>query len=96
MYIYAVSHPSASKSRPEIRFVCPLAILARTRAGRTGVAAAWEHAHLFFFVTFHPGDNIGANGTSQKWTPLGMLPEPGSMPRKLTEYLPSARPFRVL
>jgi hypothetical protein len=28
----------------------------------------------------HPGDNIRANGTSQKWTSLRMLPESGSIP----------------
>ena len=27
----------------------------------------------------HPEDNIRANGTFQKWTPLGMLPESGSI-----------------
>ena len=49
---------------------------------RARVAAARDHAHLF--VTFDPGDNIRANGTSQRWTPLRMLPESGSIPRKLT------------
>jgi len=32
----------------------------------------------------HPGDNIKANGTSHKWTSLGMLPESGSIPCKST------------
>jgi len=39
----------------------------------------------------HPAYNIRANGTSQKWTPFEMLPESGSIPRKLAEYLPSTR-----
>ena len=39
----------------------------------------------------HPGDSIRANGTTQKWTPLGMLPASGSIPRKLTQHLPSTR-----
>ena len=30
--------------------------------------------------TPHHGDNIGANCTFQKWTPLRMLPESGSIP----------------
>ena len=36
-------------------------------------------------------DNIGANGISLKWTTLRMLPESGSISRKLSEYLPSTR-----
>ena len=28
----------------------------------------------------HPGDNIGADCSFQKWTPLRMLPESGSIP----------------
>ena len=38
-----------------------------------------------------PGDNIRENGPPRKWTPLKMLPESGSIPRKLTKYLPSTR-----
>jgi len=44
-----------------------------------------------FTKSHHPGDNVRANGTSQKWTPPRMLPGPGSIPRELTKYLPSTR-----
>ena len=42
-------------------------------------------------LLYLPGDNIRANGISQKWTPLRMLPAPGSIARKLTKQLPSTR-----
>ena len=31
----------------------------------------------------HPGDNIRANGTSQKWNPLRMPPESGHIPGRV-------------
>ena len=40
-------------------------------------------------MEFHPGDNMRANGTSQKWTLLKMLPESGRTPRKLTKKMPA-------
>ena len=39
----------------------------------------------------HPGDNMRLNSSSQKWKPLRMLSESGSIPRKLSKYLPSTR-----
>ena len=35
---------------------------------------------VFKKSTVRPGDNTGANGTFQKWTPLTILPELGSIP----------------
>jgi len=46
---------------------------------------------LHRLIASHPGDNIRANGASQKWTPLRMLPDSGSIPWNLTKYLPSTR-----
>ena len=42
-------------------------------------------------VHTHPGDSIRANGTSQGWTPLRMLPGSSSVPQKLTQYVSSTR-----
>ena len=42
-------------------------------------------------VVGRPGNNIRANGTSQRWTTLRMLPESGRISRKMNKKLPSTR-----
>jgi len=50
----------------------------------------WPRTRRTVRARGNPGDNI-KNGTSSKWTLLTMLPESGSLPRNLNEYLPSTR-----